>query len=180
MSETASRVAGVNLDFLHDVSSLMGTVHAAVADLHRAHAEGEDLGELLDEAVSLTSLVSESLRGMAGAGRQTRPFDLRAAAYCARVWQRNLAVGALTRQTRIDAEAGALTDFVIGLTLALGADSSTVVIREDARGGLCFEPALALASVAREAVAALEARAATLAVSLEADGGSVRVFGRAS
>ncbi len=177
MNDAAGRVVGVNAEILHDVKNLVGVVHAAVIDLERAHANGEELAELVCELVSLTTLVSESLRGLAGEGRRLRPFDLRAAAVCARVWQRNIAVGALLRATPIDAEAGELTDFVIALAVALGANSAAVTIHQDLRLGLRFAPAALLESVAREAVVHLGARAQALSLSLEAEGGCVRLRG---
>lgn len=175
MRTTARLVDGVDLDVLHDVKNAVGIVHAAAVDLARAHANGEELGELVSELVSLTSLVSESLRGLTQDGRRVRPFDLRCAAFCARFSQRNLALGALTRQQRVDAEAGPLTDFVIALAVALGANEGPVAIQEDERPGLRFEPSALLGSVAREAIEALSARAATLAICLEREGGCVRV-----
>lgn len=175
MHEAAERVEGVNMEIMHDVKNLVGVVHAAAVDLERAHASGDELTELIEELVSLTTLVSESLRGLVGEGRHARPFDLRAAAFCARVWQRNIAVGALMRQTPVDAEAGDVTEFVIALAVALGASTDAVSIQEDQRVGLRFVPATQLESVAREALAALSGRAEALSMTLELEGGSVRL-----
>ena len=175
MPQPPEPLAAIDREILHDVKNLVGIVHAASVDLARAHADGEELTELITELVSLTSLVSESLRGLTGDGRRIRPFDLRAAAMCARVWQPNIAIGALTRQVRVDAEAGPLTDFVIALALALGGDAAAVTIQEDARPGLRFEPATQLSSVARDAVAAFQERAGGLGLALEAEDGCVRV-----
>lgn len=178
MNQRIARIDGVNMEILHDVKNLVGIVHAAAIDLERAHASGEDLGELLEELVSLTALVSESLRGLAGDGTRLRPFDLRAAAFCARVWQSNIAVGALLREARVDAEAGELTDFVIALAVGLGAGSGAVSIQQDLRPGLRFEPAVRLESMARQAVVDFAARAESLSLSLEAEDGCVRLRAR--
>ncbi len=180
MSEPIARVAGVDMEILHDVKNLVGIVHAAAIDLDRAHQSGEELSELIEELVSLTSLVSDALRGLAGEGRKARPFDLRAAAFCARIWQPNLAVGALMRPTHVDAEAGALTDFVIALAVALGADTAAVAIQQDDGVGLRFEPAVMLASEARSVIAQLSARAAQLELALDLEEAGVRVRPRSA
>ncbi len=175
MAKPARRDEGVDLALLHDLKNLVGVVHAAAVDLGHAHAAGEDLAEPLAELASLSGLVSEALRGLAGDGRALRPFDLRAAALCARVRQRNLAVDALLRPARADAEAGALTELVVALADALGAGEAVVVVREDLRAGLVFEPAVPLARDAQVAVDTLGARASELRCALEAEGGRVRL-----
>ena len=163
------------MEILHDVKNLVGIVHAAAVDLDRAHQSGEELSELIEELVSLTSLVSDALRGLAGEGRKVRPFDLRAAAFCARIWQPNLAVGALMRPTHVDAEAGALTDFLVALAVALGAETAAVAIQQDDGAGLRFEPSVMLSSETRSVVAQLSARAAHLELAIEVEVAGVRV-----
>lgn len=175
MTEPIARVGAVDMEILHDVKNLVGIVHAAAIDLDRAHQSGEELSELIEELVSLTSLVSDSLRGLTGEGRKVRPFDLRAAAFCARIWQPNLALGALMRPTHVDAEAGALTDFVLALAVALGADNAALTIQQDDADGLLFQPTVLLASELQRVVAELSARAAQQGLTLAAERAGVRV-----
>jgi hypothetical protein len=176
MQEPAKRVKSLDMNVLHDVNNAMGLVHTAAVYLQHAHAAGEELGEPIEELVSVTSLVCEALRGLAGEGRRMRPFDLRAAAFCSRILQRNIAVGALTRKEHVNVEAGALTDFVVALAVALGANDDPVTIHQDERAGLRLEPATRLASTARDAVGSLSARADALSVCLEAEDGCVRLL----
>jgi hypothetical protein len=180
MTEPIARVAGVDMEILHDVKNLVGIVHAAAIDLDRAHQSGEELSELIEELVSLTSLVSDALRGLAGEGRKVRPFDLRAAVFCARIWQPNLALGALMRPTPIDAEAGALTDFVLALAIALGADAAALAIQQDGDDGLLFQPTVLLASELERVVAELSVRATQLELALSVEDAGVRVRPRSA
>jgi len=165
----------VDVVLLHDLKNLVGIVHAAAVELRYAHAAGEPVSESVVELVSLSGLVSEVLRGLSSEGRALRPFDLRAAVLCARLQQRNLSVAALTRPVRVDAEAGALTDLVIAVGAALGGNGELVFVREDARPGLLFEPAVPNVDDVRTTVDVLGPHADRLSCVMHAEDGSVRL-----
>jgi len=165
----------VDAILLHDLKNLVGVVHAAAVELGYAHAAGEPVSDSVAELVSLSGLVSEVLRGLSSEGRAVRPFDLRAAVLCARLEQRNLSVGALSRPMRADAEAGALTDLVIAVGAALGGNGELVFVREDARPGLLFEPAVPNADDARAMIDVLGPHAERVSCVMHAEDGSVRL-----
>lgn len=163
---------------LHDLKNLVGVLHAAAVNLQQAHAAGETTSENVAELASLSGLVCEVLRGLAAEGRALRPFDLRAAVLCARLQQRNLAVGALLRPLRVDAEAGALTDLVIAIGAALGGEGELVYVRDGEGVGLLFEPSVPRADWTQATVDVLAPYAQPLGCVLRAECHSLRLAAR--
>lgn len=158
---------------LHDLRSLLGIVHAQAVDARRALSDGEDPTVLLDELVGLSALAVACLRGLERNGLATRPFDLRAAAFLARLEHASLTLGLLYRAAPVDARAGALVDLLVDLARALGASVVTVV--QDEHPGLRFEPSPWLASDAARAAADLASNARALGLALAVEDGGVRL-----
>ena len=121
---------------IHELRNVFGAVQVAADELADpcARSDPDKLEELVRELANTTSRITAVLRLLTSDGEKTRPYDLRAAVWCAHLRLPALCTSEVGPPVIVDGRAGDGIALVLALVTALGAPNQVIASQDGGIG----------------------------------------------